>query len=83
MSILRHKNQMIRREREKMLAEEWTNRILSTYLALLIDREGEVRVPQELIASNLGKYSSAVKRVGDDYLIKVTCRENGRLDGKK
>ena len=65
------KNRQLRLEREKRRALEESNSILSAYLALLIEKEGGVRVPRELIRSVIGRYRARVKVSGDDYIISV------------
>ena len=61
----------LRREKERAAALEQTNSILSAYLAILIEREGEVRVPRRLVRNSIGKYRAKALVSGDDYLIKI------------
>lgn len=73
-SMLRLKNSQLGRIRERLAGSEQINKILSAYLALLIDDKGEVRVPKELISNTLDSYKADVKAVGDDYRITISRR---------
>lgn len=65
------KNRQIRLEREKNRALEETNSILSAYLAILIEKNGDVRIPRRLVRDAIGNYRACVEVEGDDYLIKI------------
>ena len=69
-NLLRYKNRQIKFARERAILGEEVNKILATYLALLVSKE-EIRVPCAEISASLGKYQAVVSREGEDYLIKV------------
>ncbi|MBQ8409129.1 MAG: hypothetical protein IJY39_09740 [Clostridia bacterium] len=81
-TMLCFKNRMIKRERDRAQAQEWANRILSAYLALLVEENQSVRVPREMVRSAIGKYSAQLQSVGDDYLITVKRTQDG-VDGEE
>lgn len=69
--IIKRKNGQIREEREKLLAAEAANRILSTYLLCFVKETGEVRVSKDKIAEEFGKYRVDISTTDEDYVIKV------------
>lgn len=71
--LIRLKNRQILREREKTREKEESIRILSAYLAMLVEKHGTVRIPKEVISSALGRYRAEAVSVGDDYAITVTA----------
>ena len=73
----------MRRVRQRIAAEEWKNKILSAYLAVLIDEKKSIRVPKELIGKVIGHYSAEVKSIGDDYLITVKNESCGKAYEKE
>ena len=70
------KNRQIRLERERVRAFEETNRILSAYIAILVEKQGGARIPKELVREALGCYKISVKDSGDDYLIDVASAKS-------
>ncbi len=77
------KNRQLRLEREKNHALEETNSILSAYLAVLIEKNGEARVPRRLVRDAIGNYRACVEVLGDDYLIRILrpCGDAPVADG--
>lgn len=69
--ILKGKNSQIKNEREKYDAERAANLILSAYLALLVSKRGEVRIPKKEISDALGRFFVTASALGDDYIIEV------------
>ena len=69
--IIKRKNGQIREEREKLLAAEAANRILSTYLLCFVKEAGELRVSKDKIAEEFGKYRVDISASDEDYVIKV------------
>ena len=74
------KNRQIRFERERLRALEETNKILSAYVAILVESLGETRISKELVREALGSYKASVKDSGDDYLISVTSTRKGKIE---
>ncbi len=68
--IVKGKNAIIRREREKLDAAEWSNRILSAYIALLASGD-ELRIRRDDVSSVLGSFRSEVLRDDDCYVIRL------------
>ena len=65
------KNRQIRLAREKIRAFEETNKILSAYVALLVEQQGTVRIPKKMISEALGSYKASATESGEDYIIKI------------
>ena len=80
-ALLRRKNKQIRQEREKADGLEEINRILTAYLAILLEKRGSVRIPKAQIKEALGGYASAVISSGNDYVITVSREETEVSDG--
>jgi len=80
-ALLRRKNKQIRQERERADGCEQINRILTAYLAILLERRGSVRIPKAQIKEALGRYCSAVISSGNDYVITVSREETEGSDG--
>ena len=79
--IVKHKNGMIRREREKIAALECSNRILSAYIALLAS-EKELRINASDVSDIIGRYRAEVTRADNCYVIKLIKAEKF-ADGKR
>lgn len=79
--LLSFKNRQLRFERDRRVALEETNSILSAYLAYLIEENGEVRIPREVIKSSIGRYKAFISVSGDDYLISVISERKGGKEG--
>jgi hypothetical protein len=69
--IIKRKNSQLREEREKLMAAEASNRILSSYLLCFVKETGEVRVKKSKIAEVLGRYRTDVSANDEEYIIKV------------
>lgn len=69
--LLALRGRQLRLEREKIRAIEETDRILSAYLAILIEKNGMVRVSRAEVREIMGKYRATVAVDGDDYVIRV------------
>ncbi len=80
--ILKHKNSLIRRERQKLLAAEHENRILSAYIAYLAKQNGALSIPRSEISALLGRYRSQVSADRENYIITLTEDREGMLEGK-
>ncbi len=74
--ILKRKNAIIRAERERLEGAEWSNRILSAYIALL-SQGGELKVKRKDVGDILGKYRAEVSRDDEYYIISLnkTCSD--------
>lgn len=72
--IVKHKNEIIRGEREKVSALEWSNRILSAYIALLAS-EKELRINASDVSDIMGRYRAEVARADNCYVIKLIKAE--------
>ena len=79
--IVKHKNGIIRAEREKFSALEWSNRILSAYIALLAS-ENELRINASDVSDIIGRYRAEVTREDNCYVIKIIKAEKS-ADGKR
>lgn len=82
-NLLRYKNRLIKVERERALVQEQVNMVLSTYLALLVEARGEIRIPCAAVSASIGKYRAEIEKEGEDYLIRVVHSEGDCSDGKK
>ena len=80
--ILRHKNSQLKLEREKTMAEQSMNIILSAYLAMLVDKQGTVSIPKSRISEALGKYRVIASSFGDNYIISVVPMNMDIGDGR-
>ncbi len=81
--LLRHKNAQIVKERERCKASACENSIISAYLAILLEKQGEVRIPKETVSEMIGSYRAYVGEIGDDYVIKLKREGRGvRTHGK-
>ena len=69
--LVKLKNKQINAERLKICALEQTNSILSAYVSIFIDEQGEVRIPKMQIRDAIGQYSAKVIPDGSDYVIRV------------
>ena len=69
--IIKRKNAQLREEREKLLAAEAVNRILSTYLLCFIKETGEIRVSKNKISDEFGKYRVEVSASDEEYVMSV------------
>ena len=69
--IIKRKNKQIREEREKLLAAEAVNRILSTYLLCFIKEAGEIHVAKNKISDEFGKYRVEVSASDEEYIMSV------------
>lgn len=76
--LIAFKNRQIRFERERLKALEETNKILSAYIAILVEELGETRISKELVREALGSFKASVRDSGDDYLISVS-RSQGNI----
>ncbi len=68
--IVKSKNEIIRAERKKLDAAEWSNRILSAYIAYLASSR-ELRIKKEDVRRLLGSFRAVVSCTEDSYLIKL------------
>ncbi len=68
-SMAGYKNRQILKARRECRMREEENRVLSAYLAILLEERGEIRIPRETVSDMIGHYRAAVSRVGDDYKI--------------
>lgn len=76
--ILRHKNKQIREERKKLEAMCEADRILSAYLALLIeDVGGNATLSRSRVSDAIGKYDVSLERKDDDYILRLKKRSKG------
>ena len=75
--LLSYMRRQISLEREKNKALGETNAILSAYVALLIEKKGEARIPRSEIRKYIGNYSAAARAEGDDYVISVISHKAG------
>lgn len=73
--ILKRKNAQIGAEREKYIAEKNKNYILATFLTLLTENKGEIRIPKKDIRAIMGKYCMQAREEGEDFIIR--CVELG------
>lgn len=80
-ALLKRKNKQIRQERERADGLEEINRILTAYLAILLEKRGSVRIPKTQIKEALGRFACAVISSGNDYVITVSCEETEESDG--
>ncbi len=69
--ILKRKNEQIKKEREKLRAQECANMIMSAYFTILLCERGAVRIPKSEISRVLGSYRVHASSDGDDYVIEV------------
>ncbi len=69
--LVKMKNKQLNVERLKICALEQTNSILSAYISIFIDEQGEVRIPKMQIKEAIGRYSANVVLDGSDYVIRV------------
>lgn len=69
--VIKRKNEQLRGEREKLLAAEAANRILSNYLLCFVKKAGEVRVTKAEMTEIFGNYRADVSANDDEYVIKV------------
>ena len=69
--LVKMKNKQLNVERLKICALEQTNSILSAYISIFIDEQGEVRIPKMQIREAIGRYSAKVVLDGSDYVIRV------------
>ena len=77
-AILRHKNKQIREERTKLEAMCEADRILSAYLALLIeDRGGCETLSRSRVSEAIGKYDVSLERKDNDYVLRLKKRSQG------
>lgn len=69
--LVKLKNKQLNVERLKICALEQTNSILSAYISIFIDGQGEVRIPKMQIREAIGRYSARVGIDGSDYVIRM------------
>lgn len=69
--LVKLKNKQLNVERLKICALEQTISILSAYISIFIDEQGEVRIPKMQIKNAIGHYLAKVVPDGTDYVISM------------
>ena len=78
--LLALRGRQLRLEREKIRAMEETDKILSAYLAILIDKNGGARVSRAEVREVMGRYRAVASVDGDDYVIRVVSLRSEEND---